>query len=273
MDDEANLDWLPAQKKRLAEFNVEQCVDIHCHLLPGLDDGPADMSQAVALGQALAEDGVTTVVTTPHQLGRYDRLNSAELINQRIAELASVLEAEQVPLKLLPGGDIRIDERLTKLLDNGDIISLANAGAHLLLELPHELLVDPLSSIEMLVNRGLQPIITHPERHLYLAGRDELLQRWVDAGAVIQLTAGSLLGDFGRRAHHQAWQILQLGLASLVATDAHDVVRRPPRLTRVLSVLTDEVGASRSRILCIDNPLLVLRGSSIAHPQTIIADA
>jgi len=273
MNRDGSYAWLPSQSARLAEFEVDHCVDIHCHVLHGLDDGPKNLSQSVALCAALAEDGITTVCATPHQLGRYDRLNSAEVIEEGIAELASALEAEQIPLRLLPGGDVRIDERLPKLLDAGEVISLAGAGQHLLLELPHELFVDPESTIEMLVARGLQPILTHPERHPYLAGRLESLRGWVSRGAVIQLTAGSLLGEFGRRAHAQAWQILQAGLASLVATDAHDVSRRPPRLTAALETLQEALGAETARTLCIDNPLRVLRGEAIALAQPVPSDA
>lgn len=267
------MNWLPAQIKRLEAFGVQQCVDIHCHILPGLDDGPKGIEESVSLARGLAEDGITTVIATPHQLGRYDRLNSAELINQRIVELTARLKAEQIPLELLPGGDIRIDERLSKLLDLGEIISLGDAGGHLLLELPHELLVDPRAAILMSVERGLQPILTHPERHPYLANREDLLFQWVEAGTVIQLTAGSLLGDFGRRAHQQAWRILELGLASLVATDAHDMIRRPPRLTPALTLLADELGPQAARALGIDNPLRVLSGNPLERPQAISSDA
>jgi len=261
-----DLAWLPAQQQRLAEFGIEQCADIHCHILPSLDDGPENMSQAVALCAALAEDGITTVVATPHQLGRYDRLNSAAVINEEIEALKAVLEAERLPLQILPGGDVRIDEQLSKLLDKGEVISLAGAGRHLLLELPHELFVDPVPTIEMLRQRGIQSIMTHPERHPYLAGKEDVLREWVRRGAVIQLTAGSLLGEFGRRAYDQSWRILQLDLAGLVATDAHNVSRRPPRLTEALAMLTNELGALVARGLCIDNPLRVINGEGL-EPQ------
>lgn len=265
--------WTTAQQQRLETFGLERCVDIHCHILPGLDDGPKNLSQSLALCAALVEDGITTVIATPHQIGRYDRLNSAAVIQQEINQLAAALESKQIPLEILPGGDVRIDERLANLLDAGEIVSLANAEKHLLLELPHELYVDPAATIEMLNQRGLQTIMTHPERHPYLIGKDQLLQAWVQQGAVIQLTAGSLLGDFGRRAYNQAWHILQLGLASLVATDSHDVVRRPPRISAALARLTREFGAETARALCIDNPLCVLNGKQIASPLSQPADA
>lgn len=256
-------EWTAVQLHRLEQFDIERCIDVHCHVLPGLDDGPANLSQAVALATALVEDGITTVVATPHQLGRYDRLNSADVVREGIAELQDALEAEHVPLEVLPGGDVRIDERIPRMLKSGELETTAAAGRHLLLELPHELFVDPMPTIGVLRGLELQTIMTHPERHPYLAGDVERLVEWTQEGAVIQLTAGSLLGEFGQRAFDQAWQIVRLGLAGLVATDAHDTRRRPPRLTEALASLTQEVGAKLARTLCLDNPLRVLRGETI----------
>lgn len=256
-------DWNPAQRERLAEWDVERAVDVHCHLLPGLDDGPVDLPEAVALAEALAADGVTTVAATPHQLGRYDRLNSAEVVREGIAEVAAACAAAGIPLEIVPGGDVRIDERLPKLLEAGEITSLAEAGRHLLLELPHELLVDPVPTIRLLRERGWQTILTHPERYRYLAGREALVASWVAEGAVVQITAGSLVGDFGRQAWDAAWRLIQLGLVAIVATDAHDPRRRPPRMTAALELLAQEAGAETARRLCLAHPLRVLRGQSI----------
>ncbi|TWU25784.1 tyrosine-protein phosphatase [Bythopirellula polymerisocia] len=258
--------WSQTQLARLEAFQVERCVDIHCHLLPGLDDGPPTLESSMQLAQALVEDGITTVMATPHQLGRYDRMNSAELIRAEIQELSSALASAGIPLEILPGGDVRIDERLPHLLDEGEIGTLADKGRHLLLELPHDFLIDPLPTIELLDARGIQSIITHPERYRYLAGKEPMLQSWVQAGAVIQLTAGSLLGDFGRRAHAQAWAIVQANLASLIATDAHDTQHRPPRLSAALAALTEQLGSETASQLCLANPLQVYQGTTIASP-------
>ncbi|MEM8943654.1 MAG: CpsB/CapC family capsule biosynthesis tyrosine phosphatase [Planctomycetota bacterium] len=271
--DDEHFDWQQPQLERLAAFGVSECVDVHCHILPGIDDGPADLSQALALCLSLVDDGITTVIATPHQLGRYDRENSAEVVAEKIDQLCSALAAEQIPLRVLPGGDVRIDERLDKFLDQGEVISLGGCGGHLLIELPHELFVDPIPAIKMLRDRSLQAIMTHPERHSYLADREDLLQDWVRRGAVIQLTAGSLLGDFGRRAHRQAWRIVEAGLASLVATDAHDAKRRPPRLSAALAMLSAEMGDDVARSLCIENPLRVLSADQILPIPAMSADA
>jgi protein-tyrosine phosphatase len=260
--------WLPEQQHRLEQFQVSRCADIHCHCLPGLDDGPASIEEALALCQALALDGITTVVATPHQLGRYDRLNSASQIREAVAELTAALASEAIPLEVLPGGDVRIDERIPRLLEMDEVVTVADAGYHLLLELPHDLFVDPLPMINLLREHGMQSIMTHPERHPYLYGTIDWATDWIKHGAVLQLTAGSLLGDFGGRAFEQAWQLIEAGLASLLATDAHDALRRPPRLTAALTALEERIGREAARLLAIDNPLRVLAGKPIDRTES-----
>jgi protein-tyrosine phosphatase len=225
------------------------------------------MDEAIALCEALVHDGITTVIATPHQLGRYDRLNSADQIRQIMTQLSADLDHNCIPLEILPGGDVRVDERLPRLLENGEVATIADAGLHLLLELPHELFVDPLPMIGLLQKRGLQPIMTHPERHHYLSGRERWALDWIEHGAVIQITAGSLLGEFGRRAYDSSWQLVTSGMASLVASDAHDARQRPPRMSEAIKVLSRELGTDVARRLTIDNPLLVLDGKAIEPPQ------
>jgi protein-tyrosine phosphatase len=109
--------------------------------------------------------------------------------------------------------------------------------------------------------------MTHPERHRYLAGAVDRVATWVDAGAIVQITAGSLLGDFGAQANQEAWRLVRAGLVGLVATDAHDHTRRPPRLTQAFAALEPEIGADAARVMCIDNPLRVFQGEHLAIPR------
>src|SRR5690348_17027327 len=104
----SNGQWSPEQQRRLDEFDAPRCVDIHCHCLPELDDGPVSMDDAIALCRALVEDGITSVIATPHQLGRYDRLNTAAEIRSIVDELSDRLKEQGVPLEVFPGGDVRL---------------------------------------------------------------------------------------------------------------------------------------------------------------------
>ncbi len=255
--------WSPPQLARLKRSQLERSVDVHCHCLPGIDDGPADLASAVELCQALAADGITSVIASPHQLGKYDLANSAEVIRRRLEELNEALDASRVPLEVVPGGDVRIDERLVRLVADGDVFTCGDLGRHLLLELPNSSYCEPRPLIEQLAAGGIQTIMTHPERHRYLGGNLDIVASWVRGGAVVQVTAGSLLGDFGRSAFDFAWRMLQHGLVQLVATDAHHVTRRPPRLTAAWSAIESHLGPDLAQLVCGANPLRVWRGQSI----------
>jgi protein-tyrosine phosphatase len=252
-----------AQRRRLERFGAAEAVDIHCHCLPGLDDGPATAEEAVALCRALVEDGFTTVVATPHQLGRYDRRTGGADVRAAVGALSATLATDNIPLRVLPGADVRLDERIVPLLDRAEVLTVGG-GSHVLLELPHDTYIEPLGMIRLLAGRGLRAVVTHPERHDAVRRRPELVLPWVAAGALLQLTAGSLLGSFGRAAEEAAWRWLAAGTATLVATDSHDTRRRPPCMTQAIAEVERRLGAEVARAVCVENPLRVLR----ARPQT-----
>lgn len=256
----------PAQTARLEAWRVERAVDVHCHCLYGLDDGPRTLDESLRLCEALVADGVTTVFATPHQLGRFDGVNTSARVQQTLTRLRQELVAAGIPLELCPGADVRIDERLPRLVDQGDVLAAGPLGKHLLLELPHGLFVDPMPAIAALGERGIQVVMTHPERHRYLAGAMGRLRAWVAAGAAIQITAGSLLGEFGRNAQHEAWRLAEEGLVGLVASDAHDAWR-PPRMSAAIAMLADELGRDFARQTCLVNPLKAYRGELLEPCQ------
>lgn len=244
----------------MQKFGASESVDIHCHCLPGIDDGPATLDESLALCRALAADGTTTVIATPHQFGRYDRRNPGQAIRGAVAALNQALAQQQIPLTVLPGADVRVDERIPALLATGEVVTLADARRHILLELPHDSYIDPLMLIRMLASRNIQSIVSHPERHPAIAKRPELVLPWLRAGGVLQITAGSLLGDFGASAEQTAWDLLGNGLVSLVATDAHDVQSRPPRMTAALEQIEHHMGHAAAQKVCLNLPQAVREG-------------
>jgi len=252
-----------AQRKRLEQFNVPRCVDIHCHCLPGVDDGPATMSEAVSLCRMIVEDGITTVIATPHQLGRYDRHNSGAKVRQLVEELSAELAKESIPLEIHPGADVRVDERILTLLDKDEVLTLAHGKQYLLLELPHELFIDPRPLLDTLVRRGIRPIVSHPERHRYLRHSPDSIRSWLSHGAILQITGGSLTGDFGPRAFEMAWNLIRDGSAAVVATDAHDTEVRCPCLSAAIDAISTHVNPNVARRLCITNPLRILEGRQV----------
>ena len=252
-----------AQRRRLERFGAAESVDIHCHVLPGIDDGPETPEDALALCKALAADGITTVIATPHQLGRYDRSNSGSAIRAAVVTLREALAREGVPLKVAAGADVRLDERIVPLLASGEVLTL-DGGSYMLLELPHETYIDPAPLIRLLAGRGVRSIVTHPERHDTVRRNPDLVGPWLQAGALLQLTAGSLVGAFGGKAEEAAWGWLAAGKAAFVATDAHDRERRPPCMTQAIQAIERRLGIEMARRVCVENPARVLRPRAAA---------
>jgi len=237
--------------------------DVHCHCLPRFDDGPADNAQALALCQALVADHTGTVLATPHQLGRFDGRYDGRRVRLAVEHLNGLLAEAGLPLTVLAGADVRLDERIGELLYMDEILTVADGGRYLLLELPDEVFVDPGILLSQLGEMGIRAIISHPERHVFLAQNPGYVRRWLEYQPCLQITAGSLLGDFGVLAQRAAWVFLKECLPVLVATDAHDTGRRAPRMTAAYTRLMQHLGRPMADVLCVENPRRLLAGDDL----------
>ncbi len=257
------------QRNRLARFASVHCADIHCHCLPGVDDGPATMSESLSLCELLVNDGITRCVATPHQLGGYFSRNLAADVRRAVAALNDALLQRGIPLAILPGGDVRVDERIPSLLNDNKILTLGDTGKYLLLELPHEAFMDPLPLLKVLAGLNIIPIISHPERNRSLVARPSVVDSWLACGATLQITSGSFAGDFGETAQRAAWYWLETGAASIVASDAHDTIKRPPRMSRAIELISRRLGDDVARRTCIENPNRVLDGIDLLQQPAV----
>ena len=237
--------------------------DIHCHCLPGLDDGPETMAEALVLCQRLVAEGIATVVATPHQLGRFNSCNEAAKVRNATLELNGQLQKAGIRLTVLPGGDVRVDERVCRLLEADRILTLADGGKYILLELPHEIFIDIEPLLTELATLKVSAIISHPERHNALDRRPSVVLKWLDVGAHLQITASSLLGDVSPDVQRAAWHFLSSGWATLVATDAHDIKARRPRMRAAFGSISKRLGEDLARLVCIENPSRVVNGQDI----------
>ncbi|MBM4040159.1 MAG: hypothetical protein FJ290_16765 [Planctomycetes bacterium] len=242
-------------------------VDMHCHCLPGVDDGPATLDDALALCRALVRDGVATAIATPHQLGRYDGRLTADDIRHAVAGLNAALRAQAVPLTVLPGADVRVDERIPALLDADRVLTLADSGKYLLLELPHDTFINIQPLLAQVAARGITPVISHPERNGFLSRSPDAVAAWLGKGALLQVTAASLLGGFGPAAERAAWHWLATGAAPFVATDAHDTDTRSPCMTQAIEAITRRLGGHAAHRVCNLNPARLLAGEPLPVPR------
>jgi protein-tyrosine phosphatase len=240
-----------------------QFVDVHCHCLPNLDDGPASVEEALTLCRVLAADHVSTVVATPHQLGRFEDRTKAQAIRRAVGALNCALAERGIDLTVLPGAEVRVDERIDGLLARGEILTLADAGCHVLLELPWDALIDIEPLLAQFASRGVQTILAHPERNGPLRERPQMLGRWTALGVGLQVTAGSLIGEWGRYVERAAWGLVAQGGRTCIATDAHDGAQCPG-MTKAFEAVAARWGGAPAFSLCVENPARVIRGEDLA---------
>ncbi len=221
-------------------------VDIHCHLLPGIDDGAKSPEESLAMARMAVADGISTVIVTPHQLGGFAQ-NHGDAIRERTADLSQLLAEHNIPLTVLPGADVRIEPDMIARIQQGDVLSLADHRRHVLLELPHEIYVPLDRLLAELKAAGMVGILSHPERNAGIMANPAIVGPLVDAGCLMQITAGSLLGMFGPQSQNVAERLAIDGLVHFVSTDAHGLKSRRPQLARCAPAdgRTGRIGAGR----------------------------
>src|SRR4029079_2921983 len=228
-------------------------IDLHCHILPGIDDGAADLSVSIAMAKAFVTDGVSVVACTPHILpGLYH--NSGPQIRKAAAQLQQVLDKEGIALLLVPGADNHIVPNFIAELRSGHLLSLDDAR-YALVETPHHVAPPRLEDLFFsILVAGYVPVLTHPERLTWINSHYEMVQRLANAGVWMQLTAGSLAGAFGRNARYWAERMLDEGYAHILATDAHDVAGRPPNLRAGRDLASKRVGDLEAENMVMTRP-------------------
>lgn len=239
-------------------------IEIHYHLLYGLDDGPATLEDSLALAQASIDEGVTHIVATPHANDRY--AFQPEVNRERLAVLQGRL-GDKLTLGL--GCDFHLSYDNIEDLKKQPAKYAINGGPYVLVEFPDYGISQNMSSIffEMRL-AGVTPIITHPERNPTLKAGPERMMEWVSSGCLVQVTAASLLGRFGRRAQALALDLVAKNWAHLVASDAHSVERRAPSMAPAYALLKEQFGQSTADRLCQENPRAVFYGQGLgAQPE------
>jgi protein-tyrosine phosphatase len=244
-------------------------VDLHCHILPGLDDGPSSMEESLAMAEMAVADGITRVVATPHANERYS------FGFARVRQLRDELQARAGGrLEIATGCDFHLNpENLIALRKDASQYCI-NQHDYLLLEF-NEVSIPPsmdqtLHEIQLF---GVRPIITHPERNAILRAKPERLKNWVRWGCFGQVTGGSLTGVFGPMAQKNSLSWIREGLIHFVASDAHNTKRRPLRLQPAYDVIVDQFGQEKARALFLENPLAAFEGRELPHVPEVEEEA
>ncbi len=237
-------------------------IDIHAHILPALDDGPATLEESLAMLRIARETGTTDIVATPH--ASLDFRFDPELVEQKAAELRSA--AGDLP-RIHTGCDLHLSfENIQDALARPALYTINRRG-YLLVEFSDLVIVNRIEEVfARMGEAGMTPIITHPERNWLLQQRLERLEEWVNCGCRLQVTAQSLSGRFGREAAAFARELLDRNLVHFIASDAHDPEDRTPRLDLAWRWVAGRYGEERAKALLISNPRAALAGEPVRMP-------
>jgi protein-tyrosine phosphatase len=234
-------------------------IDLHCHLLPGIDDGPETLDEALDLARYAVQHGIRRAVVTPHiHPGRYD--NELATISPVFEAFRSALVANNIPLELSFSAEVHVDPAILALVAEERLPFLGVVGDYriILLEFPHgNIPVGSDKLVDWLLQRRIRPLIAHPERNKDVIRDWRKIAPFVSMGCWLQVTAGSVAGDFGPNARDTALTLLEQGWVRILASDAHNIEHRPPEMEEGRQAAGKVIGEAESWLLVRDNPAMI----------------
>ena len=241
-------------------------IDIHTHILPGIDDGARDISDTLEMARIAVENGVTNMIATPHcnLPNRYDNYFDHEY-RKVFIWAKEAIEEEGIPLQLHPGMEIYTTEEVPQLFRNGSLMTL-NGSHYLLMEFSFT--EDPEFANRMLVETsklGVIPVVAHIERYHFVQAYPQIAKLWRDRGYVIQCNKGSYQGRFGEEEQKLAYKLLNWHLVDVIASDTHRPNVRTPNMRDVYDLLAQKYPAEYLKVLFHDNPMRILTDRVVPH--------
>jgi len=241
-------------------------IDIHCHILPGLDDGPRTLEESVEMCRIAAGDGIRTIAATPHfKPGMFE--HPALLVREKIEALADALQAQNIDVRIVPGADICVTPELKQHIGSLDYLTLNKTGKYFLAEFPDVVPPQWEAFLLSFLDQGIIPIITHPERNRWFQDHRPALYSFVSRGGMLQLTAQSITGKFGPEVRTFSEFLLRHDLVHVLASDAHSLVDRPPILSEAIGIARNIIGSEQADALVTTIPEAILAGRKAPVPQ------
>ena len=243
-------------------------IDMHSHILPGLDDGSPDLQTSLAIASAAVENGIRIMLATPHFIPGVMK-NSRTVVLNAVQELQFHLDREKIPLRVLPGTEAYCDVSLPQLVKSGEVLTVNDSGKYLLMELPMGTVPHYMDHVVFeLKLQGITPVIAHPERNKQLAANPDILYKLIYNGALTQVNAVSILGDYGGQVKAAALLFLKLRWVHFLGTDTHSLGRRIASLNKAKDYISNVLKMETEWIN--KNPELVLKNECVnAEPLNI----
>ncbi len=257
-----------SQSVTVEGYAVMELIDLHCHILPNMDDGARSLEESLAMARRAVADGIRTIVATPHALnGVYS--NPLKKVTAKVTALKHSLLENHIDLELYPGSDVHLCPGLSEKIKNGEACTINGDGKYIILELPSSTVPagvkDEIFALKM---NGITPIISHPERNSNIQQAPNTLYELICMGALGQVTAMSLTGDFGKLPAKTATLLLKHRLVHIIASDAHSPEDRPPALSEALQRAAEILNSyTDAAHMVTDIPRSILAGSTPDIPE------
>ncbi|CCK78939.1 tyrosine-protein phosphatase [Desulfobacula toluolica] len=231
-------------------------IDTHSHILAAIDDGARDLTESILFIKQAVDQGVEIIFATPHSFDGVFNC-TIEMILQACSDLMELLEKKGISIQVLPGSEVRVNHNLVMEYDKGNLLTLGDGGKYLLIELPTLFITKAVSlMIRQLKDRGIVPIIAHAERNPMIMEKPEITAELVYSGAAIQITAGSLKGEFGKPAMRTAKVLLSMDQVFCMGSDIHP--GRKYRMADAKKSLIKLVGSTNAELITRENPFAIL---------------
>lgn len=245
-------------------------LDLHSHILPGLDDGASDNEQGLAMARIAVADGIEGIVCTPHWTSFQYEGNTRRKVMEAVAEFSALLEREEIPLKVYPGTELRVDSELPRKLEARELLTINDSGRYALIELHPAMVSHHIEQLFWeLQLQEITPILAHPERNAELVRDPARLLGWVEMGILLQVTSSSLLGRFGSEIQRFCNFLLEHNMVHIIASDAHGFKSRQPRLLTSVRAAGKIVGAEAARRMVDETPQKIINGEPVSLPDPL----
>ena len=239
-------------------------IDLHSHYLFDVDDGARTIEDSLSMLRTAADDGVTRMVATPHQRHPAGYHVEPELARRRLADVEAAAAREGIGIEFGLAAEIHFSENIPEGIKEGTLLPYSGDGRYFLFELPVTTIPGNINEVIFSIQMaGHFPVLAHPERNFEVMDNPKIIRDLRDRGVLMQLTAQSLLGKFGRKTEKVCRRLLKWGVVDIIASDAHNPERRPPGLSQAVRLAAKIVGFDRAELMVTDTPERILLGKAV----------